>query len=118
PVLRDERLEPRRGVAGRTRRADEETVQLLLPPRGKERRALHAPHLRADADRAEIPGDGLAERGVGWERRQVACVEAVGIPGVDEELLRALRIVGGRRDLQRELEGRRDERAGFLAETQ
>src|SRR5437660_11473882 len=113
-ALGEERLEPRRRVAGRAGRADQEPLQLLLVPGGHERRALHCAHPGADPDALEIAADGLGQRRVGRERREVTRVEAVGIARLGQELLGALGIERRRLDLQREVEFRRDESSGGL----
>src|SRR5207245_6850083 len=114
-ALGEERLEPRRRVAGRAGRADQEPLQLLLVPGGHERRALHCAYAGVDPDALEIAADGLGQRRVGRERREVTRVEAVGIARLGQELLGALGIERRRLDLQREVELRRDESSGGLA---
>src|SRR5438128_1861953 len=115
PALGEERLEPRRRVAGGAGRADEEPLQLLLVPRGHERGSLHRPHPGADPDALEIAAHRLGERGIGWKRCEVARIEAVGIARFRQELLGALGIERGRLDLQREVELRRHEPSRGLA---
>src|SRR2546421_325709 len=78
-ALGEKRLEPRGGVARRACRADEESRQLLLSPRGEKGGALHHPHRGADPDGLEIAADRLPQRRVGRQRRESTCVEAVRI---------------------------------------
>ena len=83
--------------------AHEEIAELLVAPGGEQGGALHRAHARADADRPEVVGDGLAHRVVGRERRELARVEAVGEAGLGQQRLGALRVVGIGRDRQGEL---------------
>ena len=113
-VARDDFRHPRGGVAVERARADTHALELL----GLERReiggALHRPHLRPDADGAEIPDDRLAQAEVRGQLVKLAGVEAVGVARLGEQLLRARRVVRVRLERQRELEGARHEVAGGL----
>src|SRR2546429_6545627 len=86
-------------------RSHHEPSELLLSPRREERRSLHRLDPRPDPEGLEIPGHRLTHRGVGRERVEVAGVEAVGVAGLDEELLGSPGIVGRRVEGQRVLEG-------------
>src|SRR5260370_2940786 len=92
-VLRGVGLDLRGRVAEGGADHEDHPVALLLAPRREVGGPLHGARGGADADRLQIALDGLAHRGVGRERVEVAAVEAVGVAGVGHGLLRTGRIV-------------------------
>src|SRR5204862_5978559 len=84
----------------------------LFAPGGEERRSLHRPDARADANGPEIAGQRLAH---GIQRRiriELSGVEAAWVAGLGQKLSGLAGIVWGRIERERELEGSRNNRAG------
>src|SRR5439155_15381852 len=117
-VLADVRFEPHRRVAACPGDADDHALELLLAPRRGEGGPLHGPDTRLDADGLKVGRERLAHRGVGRPRVEVAGVEAAGIAGFGQELLRPRRIEGRWLEGLRELERARDDAAGRLRKSE
>src|SRR5207249_11226057 len=62
-------------------RREEEPTELLLLPRGVERRALHHPHPRPDPNSLQIVHRGLADDRKARQWREIPGIESVRIPG-------------------------------------
>src|SRR4029453_14065030 len=112
------RLEPRGGVGAGAADADDHVLELAVAPRRGERRPLHGPHLRPDADVLEIGRQLFAHREVGRPRVEIARVEAVRVARLGEEPPRLRGVEGIRLEELRELERARDQGAGGLREAQ
>src|SRR5437867_871078 len=111
-VGRHEGLDPSRGVASGSAPALDEVSELLVLELAEERRPLERTHLRGDPDHAEVVHDGLDHRCVGVVDRIFPGVEAIGVAGLGEELLRLRRIVRPERWLPGELEAVRNDARG------
>src|SRR5213594_781175 len=103
----DERLDSRGRVAEGAAAALDEALELLFRPPPEEGHALDRPQLHPDTGRVEVVDHGLANVGDRGIAKVVPGVEAVGVPGLGQELLGlgAIVAVAGRLPVELEAAG-------------